>query len=477
MPVKQKLSEPKHPLTLKTSEVTGIRSIRDIPELQVSCRIRPPGFFDSERAGIFHYQSKSHKNHPHVVKFSGGKTSGMLLFILLEAGLLEAERGDVVLFNNTSAEHPKTYEFVERCKHVVEERYKIPFFWIEYQTYEDARQGEYVRLPSFKLVNQEPCSKNNPDGYHHRGEVFEEMLSYKGYVPTLFQRVCTQSLKLECSRDFLGEWLANKQATERLGHFGESSRLDDAAMYARYKKNRGLAPREIFFRKKAFLKSRPWIRASQKWSDYSDVAVPFTNTGLAGKAYGRKARFGEGGIEYISFVGIRRDEMRRVIKIQKRNAGEADTEGYEGEHVYMPLAEMGIAEGDVHDFWEKQDWRLDLKKEDNLSNCTFCFLKGVENLKAAKEAIKKEQVADYANTPCDVRWWAAIERKYGRNMKAEGRKLKPKENDFFGFFGPSAIYGTENGASEMSYQLLAENDCLDGVDMPVEDILPCDCTE
>lgn len=70
----------------------------------------------------FPYESLNHEDLPHVVKFSGGRTSGMMLFVLLESGLLKAERGDVVLFNNTSAEHPQTYDFVRRCKQVVERK-------------------------------------------------------------------------------------------------------------------------------------------------------------------------------------------------------------------------------------------------------------------------------------------------------------------------------------------------------------------
>ena len=230
----------------------ALKQVKEIPELKVSTKIKTPEFFDPGKASVFHYESNAHKNWPHVMKFSGGKTSGMLLFVLLEAGMLKAERGDVIVFNNTSAEHPATYEFVKQCKRIVEKRYKIPFFWVEHQTYEDARQGEYVRLQSFKLVNTEPYSKNNPNGYHWRGEVFEEMLSHKGYVPTLFQRTCTQSLKLECSRAFLREWLANKDETERLGHFGDSSRLDDGEMHLRHKKNRGEVPPEVFLQKKSF---------------------------------------------------------------------------------------------------------------------------------------------------------------------------------------------------------------------------------
>ena len=447
----------------------AVKSVRDIPKLRVSSRIQTPKFFDPSKTSVFHYEARSHTLWPHVVKFSGGKTSGMLLFILLESGLLKPERGDVVIFNNTSAEHPKTYEFVKQCKLVVEKRYKIPFFWVEHQTYEDARQGEYVRLPSFKLVNTEPYSETNPNGYHYRGEVFEEMLSYKGYVPTLFQRVCTRSLKLESSRFFLREWLANKEETERLGHFGESSRLDDDEMYARHKRNQGEVPYDIFLAKKAFLKECPPMRASQQWSDYSDVVIPFTSKELKGKSYGRKAYFGKGGIEYISFVGIRYDEMQRVTKIQRRNAGGPDAEGYEGEHIYMPLAEMKITEDDVQDFWDKQTWNLDLNKDDNLSNCTFCFLKGVQKLEAAKSALKREQGDRYVNTPCDIRWWADIEQKYGRDVKAEGRKITSAvEGNFIGFFGAS---------SKLSYQLLAEEDGLDKIDVLSEDTLPCDCTD
>ena len=448
----------------------ALRKVKDIPSLKVSTKYKRPECFDQKKTSVFHYEERAHRQLPHVMKFSGGKTSGMLLFILLEAKLLKAERGDVVIFNNTSAEHPATYQFVKQCKRIVENRYKIPFFWIEYQTYEDARQGEYVRLPSFRLVNTEPYSEENPDGYHYRGEIFEEMLSQQGYVPTVFQRTCTKSLKLECSRFFLREWLANKEETERLGHFGETTRLDDDEMYARHKKNQGNVPSEIFLEKKAFLKQCKPAREAQKWLDYSNVVIPFKNKQLEGKVYGRKAYFGEGGIEYLSFVGIRYDEMHRVRKIQKRNMGGPDAEGYEGEHVYMPLSTMSIADDHVQDFWEKQSWKLELNKDDNLSNCIYCFLKGTGKLNRIKSVLDAELDDDLMDTPCDIRWWANIEEKYGRDMKAEKRKTKsPVANDFIGFFGAS---------SSLSYRFFAENDAMNDPDMLAADrIMPCDCTD
>lgn len=53
---------------------------------------------------------------PHVVKFSGGRSSGMMLMRLLEQGKLNPTRGDVIVFNNTSVEHPATYEFTRKLK-------------------------------------------------------------------------------------------------------------------------------------------------------------------------------------------------------------------------------------------------------------------------------------------------------------------------------------------------------------------------
>ena len=82
-------------------------AIRDVPRLTVPKRLRrPPPKHDPRKEYQFRYRAKKHSSLPHVVKFSGGRSSGMLLFALLENGLLDASRGDVIVFNNTSAEHP-----------------------------------------------------------------------------------------------------------------------------------------------------------------------------------------------------------------------------------------------------------------------------------------------------------------------------------------------------------------------------------
>ena len=383
---------------------------------------------------------------------------------------MNAERGDVVVFNNTSAEHPKTYEFVRQCKEIVEREYKIPFFWVEFQTYEDARNGEYTRLPSFRLVNDKPFSPENSDGYKSRGEVFEEMLSWKGFVPTFFQRICTKNLKLETTRIFLKEWFANKEGTERLGHFGNKSRIeDDRAHTLHQEKFRGKTPKNIFLKKKEFLKQCALHRPAQRWDNFSSVAEPLKNKILEGKAFGHHAQFGENGVEYVAFIGLRYDEKQRIHRVKKRNEGGDASAGYEGEHVYMPLDDMNITTDNVEKFWDEQSWGLGLNASDNLSNCTFCFLKGSQALRRAYKSLEEEGNNMLKGTPCDIHWWIALEKKYGRDLKAEKREVKRAVQDnFIGFFGTDSAF---------TYERLLKDVKDNTPDDFADELLPCDCTD
>ena len=418
----------------------------------------------------FWYELSGHEDLPHVIKFSGGRTSGMMLLMLLDAGLLHADRGDVVVFNNTSAEHPATYAFVAQCKEIVEKQYGIPFFLIEFQTYEDARNGEWTRLPSYRLVQPSPCSETNPDGYCWRGEVFEELLSWTGYVPNQFQRTCTKTLKLETTRTFLRDWFACKSVIERLGHFGKSSRLDDDDLVESHKRHNGGVPRNILLEKKRFVRSRPVFRPEQRFADYSAAVHPISNPCLEGAALGNRVDFGDSGVEYLAFVGLRYDEMRRVVRVRERNNGGPHSVGYEGEHVYLPLSDMRVTEEDVEAFWNKQTWGLALNTEDGLSNCTYCFLKGVRGLRNVRAAMSQNLDRQLENTPCDLGWWIEIEQKYGRDLKAEQRDIRGIVADnFIGFFG------TQSG---FSYERLARLQD-DDADLPkfMDSVLPCDCTD
>lgn len=415
----------------------------------------------------FSYDAPQHENLPHVVKFSGGRTSGMLLCMLLDNGLLRAERGDVVVFNNTSAEHPETYRFAARCKELVERRYGVPFFWVEFQTYEDARRGEWTRLPTYRLVEPAPRSEERPNGYCWKGEAFEEMLSWAGYVPNGHQRICTKNLKLETTRLFLRDWFSGKDGNRRLGHYGDGSRLDDDDLYERHRRRRGAMPRDIFLQKKAYMRSRPVFRPEQAFSKYSSV-VPVNRPAVFRKRAGGKDT------DYLSFVGLRADELRRVARVRQRNFEDTDPAASGNEYAYMPLATLGLVREDVDVFWSEQSWGLNLPDDTGLSNCAYCFLKGAGGLQKAHNELKGKGVlpADLAlrNTPCDIRWWRQMESQYGRNLVLEEREVRNKSREgFIGFFGMN---------SGFSYELVAEfSKGRADISGHMDTVLPCDCTE
>ena len=147
-----------------------------------------------------------------------------------------------------------------------------------------------------------------------------------------------------------------------------------------------------------------------------------------------------------------------------------------GEHVYVPLATMHISKEDVNAFWKQQSWDLNLPQNGALSNCTYCFLKGVNNLAQVHlslEAQKADGIEGFGSTtgtPCDIDWWVNKESEYGRDLEAEQRKrTNPDAQDFIGFFGAT---------SGFSYSVLAAN-AKNGVVLEqfADTVLPCDCTE
>lgn len=393
------------------------------------------------------YREDSHRLLPHVVKFSGGRSSAMLLFTLLANGILKQERGDVVVFNNTSCEHPQTYRFVAECKRRVERTYGIPMFSIEFQTYEDARRGQWRRLPSYRMVNERPRSAENPDGLDWRGNVFEEMVSHKAYLPNRHRRTCTAELKLGTTREFLCDWLANKSGIDALGHGAPHSRVDVDEMYARHLRAGGGVPREILLEKRHFVLGRPPNRPAQTYERFSEAARTFDPTRTRAHVFGRKAVLGKDAVKYVSLIGLRGDEPLRIAKVRERGGNPHASPEHDGEHVYMPFEGMGIDRGDVNRFWNGQSWDLQLEAAKELSNCVYCFMKGAQKLGAVHKAMHDpEPVPGFGpttGTPSDIRWWERIEALYGRDLVAENRMRRentsPDEPTRIGFFGLSKV--------------------------------------
>lgn len=450
--------------------------------------------FRFDRPNRFSYEFPSHAELPHVVKFSGGRTSGMLLVSMLESKMLDPTRGDVVVFNNTSAEHPATYDFVRQCKELTESQYGIPFFLLEFQTYEDVTQGRWWRMPAYRLVNAQPRTTKNPDGYQWRGEVFEELISWKGYVPNQYSRVCTEQMKLFATREFLSDWFAAKPRIDQLGHSGSESKMVDDEIYEQHLRNRGDTPRGIYLAKKKFLRSCPAARPSQQFENFCAIGYQkISNPHLSERCFGGRVELmGDDCADYLAFVGFRADEPKRVARMRARNR-DADMQGDspdlettrpEGEYVYAPLASAGATQSNVNDFWQKQDWGLQLPNNANLSNCVFCFLKGqrnIVNIIARQPAVDQslpKNLKSKTNTPSDINWWRKLEQKYGRDLRAEERELKAEAQKqtrpiigFFGLNGMSYEHLQETGKN------IKKGDSQAKEDARSLENLPCDCTD
>jgi 3'-phosphoadenosine 5'-phosphosulfate sulfotransferase (PAPS reductase)/FAD synthetase len=111
---------------------------------------------------------------PTIISFSGGRTSGYMLWKCLEAhgGKLPDEA--VVCFANTGKEEEATLKFVNDCA----VNWNVPIVWLEFRDNEK----------KFEVVTYETASRN--------GEPFEQLIDKKHYLPNQAQRFCTQELKV-----------------------------------------------------------------------------------------------------------------------------------------------------------------------------------------------------------------------------------------------------------------------------------------
>ena len=97
------------------------------------------------------------------------------------------------------------------------------------------------------------------------------------------------------------------------------------------------------------------------------------------------------GKNYITAIGIRADEKHRV--------------GSDPKKIY-PLAELGVDEKIVRNFWDRQVFDLELK--DYEGNCDLCFLKS--NRKKLTLISENPRIAD---------WWNKMECTYGNEKQSK----------------------------------------------------------
>lgn len=123
----------------------------------------------------------SKKSDIKVISLSGGRSSAMLLKIMLDNGMVD--NNTVVCFANTGRESEATLEFVRD----IAENWGIEIVWLEYRT----------GMPEFVQVDFETASRrDNPIP-------FDQLLAEKKYLPNAVKRICTAEMKVKTIRRFI----------------------------------------------------------------------------------------------------------------------------------------------------------------------------------------------------------------------------------------------------------------------------------
>lgn len=114
---------------------------------------------------------------PACISFSGGRTSGYMLWRILQAHGGRLPDDVVVLFANTGKEMPATLDFVHECS----QRWSVPITWVEYRPKIDGKKQRAE-------VTYETASRN--------GEPYAALIADRNYLPNPVTRFCTTELKI-----------------------------------------------------------------------------------------------------------------------------------------------------------------------------------------------------------------------------------------------------------------------------------------
>ncbi|PWU30682.1 hypothetical protein DK254_00050 [Pseudomonas sp. RW407] len=141
-----------------------------------------------------------HITGPAQIGFSGGRSSGFMLYHILEGHGGQLPSDVHVTFQNTGKERPETLDFIRECQL----HWGVPITWLEFD-------GVYGQGLSWKEVTYESASRN--------GEPFDLMLRYYAdyrreekeeppILPNPANRMCTDRMKIKAAtwwmRDVLG---------------------------------------------------------------------------------------------------------------------------------------------------------------------------------------------------------------------------------------------------------------------------------
>lgn len=125
------------------------------------------------------------------VSFSGGRTSGYMLWRMLQSAGGAFPPNVHVIFANTGKEREETLEFVRD----VQLHWNAPIRWVEWVAPDRDSETTQTANGWFREVTFETASRN--------GEPFEALIDWKQAIPNRKMRFCTEFLKVWTMRSFM----------------------------------------------------------------------------------------------------------------------------------------------------------------------------------------------------------------------------------------------------------------------------------
>ena len=186
--------------------------------------------------------------------------------------------------------------------------------------------------------------------------------------------------------------------------------------------------------------------------------VPFLNLRFCSSFLKRDriesyARYRLGLKRWHSVIGLRADEQRRVLRMRARNCGSRT-----GSHAVLPLADAGVREADILDWWKRQPFDLGIPFLP-AGNCDLCYLKGRAKL-----------IRLIREDPTLADWWIEQEAKVANRTGPDGRACESMKR-----FRLGETY------AELKAAALAHRDLFDEAAAPDGNAesgsLDCNCTD
>ena len=122
---------------------------------------------------------------PALVSFSGGRTSGFMLWNILNAYDGKLPEDIHVVFANTGKEASETLDFIND----ISNKWDIHINWVEHYF------GDERPIHRTKIVNYKTASRN--------GEPFERLIDQRQILPNPVARFCSSELKIKTMQRFM----------------------------------------------------------------------------------------------------------------------------------------------------------------------------------------------------------------------------------------------------------------------------------